>query len=262
MKKYDQENFNRYRDDLKSSQPEGKFYDEYTRDELIIKFMPLVENLARKFSTSEQASGVMTVVDMIQEGSVGLIKAVDKIIWPTIFEAEDPEKRLKSFLANRDYADAAVVVEIRSRRRNNLPITQSMIDKISDPGNMGTLIRSCAWFGIKNIALSPQCVDPYNPKTVRAAMGAHFLVTIQKRIDLTIFKETHKIIAANLDGFSASTYIFPDKCVLVLSNEAHGISDQNQNCIEDYIFIDKIGSGNSLNVSVAGSVLMYLMMKS
>ena len=101
MKKYDQENFNRYRDDLKSSQPEGKFYDEYTRDELIIKFMPLVENLARKFSTSEQASGVMTVVDMIQEGSVGLIKAVDKIIWKQIFEAEDPEKRLKSFLAKR-----------------------------------------------------------------------------------------------------------------------------------------------------------------
>ena len=101
MKKYDQENFNRYRDDLKSSQPDGKFWDEYTRDELIIKFMPLVENLARKFSTSEQASGVMTVVDMIQEGSVGLIKAVDKIIWPTIYEAEDPEKRLKSFLAKR-----------------------------------------------------------------------------------------------------------------------------------------------------------------
>ena len=101
MKKYDQENFNRYRHDLKYSQPDGKFYDEYTRDELIIKFMPLVENLARKFSTSEQASGVMTVVDMIQEGSVGLIKAVDKIIWPTIFEAEDPEKRLKSFLAKR-----------------------------------------------------------------------------------------------------------------------------------------------------------------
>ena len=101
MKKYDQENFNRYRHDLKSSQPDGKFYDKYTRDELIIKFMPLVENLARKFSTSEQASGVMTVVDMIQEGSVGLIKAVDKIQWPTIYEAEDPEKRLKSFLAKR-----------------------------------------------------------------------------------------------------------------------------------------------------------------
>tara|TARA_R110000824_G_scaffold50569_3_gene141124 strand:- start:2178 stop:2924 length:747 start_codon:yes stop_codon:yes gene_type:complete len=101
MKKYDQENFNRYRADLKASQPDGKFWDEYTRDELITKFMPLVENLARKFSTSEQASGVMTIVDMIQEGSVGLIKAVDKIVWNTIYEAEDPEKRLKSFLAKR-----------------------------------------------------------------------------------------------------------------------------------------------------------------
>ena len=79
MKKYDQENFNRYRADLKASQPNGKLWDEYTRDELITKFMPLVENLARKFSTSEQASGVMTIVDMIQEGSVGLIKAVDKL---------------------------------------------------------------------------------------------------------------------------------------------------------------------------------------
>jgi RNA polymerase sigma factor (sigma-70 family) len=101
MKKYDQENFNRYRADLKASQPDGKLWSEYTRDELITKFMPLVENLARKFSTSEQASGVMTIVDMIQEGSLGLIKAVDKIVWNTIYEAEDPEKRLKSFLAKR-----------------------------------------------------------------------------------------------------------------------------------------------------------------
>ncbi len=101
MKKYDQENFNRYRADLKASQPNGKLWDEYTRDELIIKFMPLVENLSRKFSTSQQASGVMTVADMIQEGSVGLMKAVDKIIWPTIFSSEDPERRLKSFLSKR-----------------------------------------------------------------------------------------------------------------------------------------------------------------
>jgi RNA polymerase sigma factor (sigma-70 family) len=101
MKNYDANNYKRYKQDVKSSQPEGKFWDEYTRDELIIKFMPLVENLARKFSTSQQASGVITVTDMIQEGNVGLIKAVDKITWETIYAAEDPEKRLKSFLAKR-----------------------------------------------------------------------------------------------------------------------------------------------------------------
>ena len=101
MKKYDQDNYNRYKQDLKNAQPEGKFWDEYTRDELIVKFMPLVENLARKFSTSHQATGVMSISDLMQFGHIGLIKAVDKIIWKTIYEASDPEKRLKSFLAKR-----------------------------------------------------------------------------------------------------------------------------------------------------------------
>ena len=100
MKNYNSNNYRRYKEDLKSSLPDDKNWDEYTRDELIVKFMPL-ENLARKFSTTQQASGVMTITDMIQEGVIGLIKAVDKIIWETINEAEDPEKRLKSFLAKR-----------------------------------------------------------------------------------------------------------------------------------------------------------------
>jgi len=134
------------------------------------------------------------------------------------------------------------------------------LDKISDPGNMGTLIRSCEWFGIKNIALSPKCADPYNPKSIRAAMGAHFGVTIHTNTDLSIFKKTHRIIAADLKGENASAYEFPNECVLVLGSEAHGISNQNLDCIEDFIFINKLGSGNSLNVSAAGSILIYLLM--
>ena len=134
------------------------------------------------------------------------------------------------------------------------------LDEISDPGNMGTLIRSCEWFGIKNIALSPKCADPYNPKSIRAAMGAHFGVTIHTNTNLGIFKKTHRIIAADLKGENASTYEFPNKCVLVLGSEAHGISKKNLDYIEDSIFINKLGSGNSLNVSTAGSILIYLLM--
>ena len=134
------------------------------------------------------------------------------------------------------------------------------LDQISDPGNMGTLIRSCAWFGIKNIALSQKCADPYNPKSIRAAMGAHFVVTIHKNTNLSVFKKTHKIIAADLKGKNASAYEFPNKCVLVLGSEAHGISNQNLDCIEDFIFINRLGSGESLNVSTAGSILIYLLM--
>ena len=101
MKKYNVQNYIRYKEDLKKSMPEEKFYDYYTRDELIIKFMPLVENLARKFSTTQQASGVLTINDLIQIGAEGLVKAVDKLDWLMLSDAEDIEKTLKSFFAKR-----------------------------------------------------------------------------------------------------------------------------------------------------------------
>ena len=103
MKKYNVENYIRYKEDVKTSinNIEGKFWDEYTRNEIIVKFMPLVENLARKFSTSQQASGVLTINDLIQIGNEGLIKAVDKLEMSRVIESDDPEKTLKSFLSKR-----------------------------------------------------------------------------------------------------------------------------------------------------------------
>ncbi len=101
MKKYNVQNYIRYKEDIKKSMPDDKFYDYYTRDELIVKFLPLVENLARKFSTTQQASGVLSINDLIQIGSEGLIKAVDKLDWDLLIDSEDIEKTLKSFFAKR-----------------------------------------------------------------------------------------------------------------------------------------------------------------
>tara|TARA_R110002072_G_scaffold186537_1_gene343374 strand:- start:2 stop:757 length:756 start_codon:yes stop_codon:yes gene_type:complete len=103
MKKYSVQNYIRYKNDVKASiaRLEGKMWDEYTREELIIKFLPLVENISRKFSTSHQASGVMTVMDMIQSGHVGLIQAAKKLDYDKLRESEDMEKTLKSFFAKR-----------------------------------------------------------------------------------------------------------------------------------------------------------------
>ena len=101
MKKYNVKNYIRYKEDVKQSQPAGKFYDEYTRNELIVRFLPLVENIGRKFATSQEASGVMSIMDIIQEGSLQLCKAVDKIDRERLFASEDVEKTLKSFLAKR-----------------------------------------------------------------------------------------------------------------------------------------------------------------
>jgi len=101
MKKYNIQNYIRYKEDLKLSMPEGKFWDEYTRNELIIKFMPLVENLARKFATSHQAIGVLSINDLIQAGNVGLIMAIDKIDWAILHDSADIEQTIKSFLSKR-----------------------------------------------------------------------------------------------------------------------------------------------------------------
>lgn len=112
MKKYNVQNYIRYKNDLEESMPNDKVilredghyeqaFGAYTRDELIVRFLPLVENLARKFSTSDQASGVLSINDLIQEGSYGLVAAVDKINWDAINESEDAEKTIKSFLSKR-----------------------------------------------------------------------------------------------------------------------------------------------------------------
>ena len=103
MDKYSIEYYVRSKNDLSQSIKSigRRPFEDYSRDELIIKFLPLVENLARKFSTGQQASGVMSIMDLIQEGSYGLCAAVDRIDWDTVLEAEDKEKRLKSFLSKR-----------------------------------------------------------------------------------------------------------------------------------------------------------------
>ena len=100
MKNYNVDNYVRYKKDVKNkvNSLEGLMYDEYTREELIIKFMPLVEETAKKFSISQQASGILSINDLIQEGNLGLIKGIDKIEWEKIYESEDPMLSIKAFL--------------------------------------------------------------------------------------------------------------------------------------------------------------------
>ena len=103
MKKYNIQNYIRYKADVKAAveRLDNKSWEEYDRNELMIKFLPLVENIARKFSTSQQASGVMSVLDMIQSGSLGLVHAVRKLDYDKLKESDDMEKTLKSFFSKR-----------------------------------------------------------------------------------------------------------------------------------------------------------------
>jgi RNA polymerase sigma factor (sigma-70 family) len=129
MKKYNLENYLRYKDDVKKviSNIEVKPWCEYSRDELIAKFLPLVENISRKFSTADQASGIMDITDIIQEGSIGLIFAVDKIEWDKINESNNQEQTLKSFLSKRIKGSIRRAIDIN---RGSIRIPEHKLNEI------------------------------------------------------------------------------------------------------------------------------------
>ena len=130
MKYYNIDNYIRYKKDLEQAYKrldKSLSYEEYTTDELVIIFMPLVENIARKFATSQQASGCMSILDLIQEGNFGLIAAVNRIEWDTINSSDDQEKTLKSFLSKRIKGAIRRGVDMN---RGNIRIPEHKLNKI------------------------------------------------------------------------------------------------------------------------------------
>jgi RNA polymerase sigma factor (sigma-70 family) len=103
MKKYDPRTYSSYKEsvNLAKARIKKETLVNLKRDEVITMYLPLVENIARKFSTSHQASGVMTLNDIIQEGSIGLIASYDNIKWDKIKESPDPERTVRSFFSKR-----------------------------------------------------------------------------------------------------------------------------------------------------------------
>ena len=130
--------------------------------------------------------------------------------------------------------------------------------EISDPGNLGALLRSAAWFNIKNVALSKNSADPLNPKVVRSAVGAHTYLNIYQDIDYEIYFE-HKYLIIGADQNGPDQIENSDrnkKIILVLGNESRGIDISIKNKMNKLISIEKLGHGESLNLAIAGSILM------
>ena len=131
MKKYNIQNYIRYKEDLKTLKPKGDIWNYFDRTEVIHKYLPLVENLARKFSTSDQASGILSILDLIQEGSIGLILAVDKLDWTELEPSKDIDQTLNSFFSKR------IKGAIRRRidmDRGNMRIPEHRLNKMRKNG--------------------------------------------------------------------------------------------------------------------------------
>ena len=126
---------------------------------------------------------------------------------------------------------------------------------------MGTIIRTASWFGISQIALSDGCIDPFNSKVVRSAMGTHFSLKWIGEKPIKDFKN-YKLIGA--DPKSNNINQLPktnNKWGLIMGSEAHGISSDIYSLMNDTIAIPKIGEGESLNIGVAIGILLYQLRK-
>jgi RNA polymerase sigma factor (sigma-70 family) len=223
MKKYNIKNYVRYKEDLKRSMPVDKPYSFYTRDELIIRFMPLVENISRKFATSQEASGVMSILDIIQEGSLNLTKAVDKIDWEKISQSDDDEQTLKSFLSKRIRGGIRRAID---KNRGTMRIPEHKLNEIRKDGGKD---KKMVEMFFNSIFLSvdanpsnedmvyqiPDKSDPYNEQL----LNAYLISLLNKYLDddeayvlsksygLTGKKLPAKQIAADLGIQGSSDYV-------------------------------------------------------
>jgi RNA methyltransferase, TrmH family len=132
------------------------------------------------------------------------------------------------------------------------------LDGIQDPGNMGTIIRTCDWFGVKHIVCSTTTVDIYNGKVIQATMGSFLRVTVHYT-ELTNYLQLHKTqnsYAAVLDGTSYDKVIPSSNGLLLIGNEGKGIQNDLLPFIAHKITIPSVGKAESLNASVAAGILI------
>lgn len=142
-----------------------------------------------------------------------------------------------------------------------------MLDGISDPGNVGTLIRTCDWFGVDAVVVGNASVELYNPKVLRSTMGSifHLPVIVDNDLSQTVekLKRHHwKIVSTVVHGGTNLSQKFAaGKCCLVFGNESHGVSKEIHSLADVSVTIPKFGQAESLNVAVScGVILSHLKM--
>jgi len=229
MKKYNIQNYIRWKNEVETAVfnlPKIKDgdYTIYDRKQMITCFLPLVENLSRKFSTSQQASGVMTIMDLIQEGCAGLTQAVDRLDYETLKDSEDQEKTLKSFLSKRIRGAIRRAIDIN---RGDIRIPEHKLNEIRK--NFGKDKKMVAMF-FNSIFLSiddkpkndedmvyqiPDKSEPYNmhllnlylKSLMRKHLGEKEYEVLRLSYGLDCDKHNAKDIADKLSINGSSAYV-------------------------------------------------------
>jgi TrmH family RNA methyltransferase len=134
-------------------------------------------------------------------------------------------------------------------------------DRVSDPGNLGTILRTCDWFGVAAVLLNAGCASLYNDKVIRATAGSVFHLDVFEDLDLgaalaALRSRGFTVIGSAPDRTPFRSFTFPSKTVLILGSEAHGIDTGLALQTDDTLSIPRIGRAESLNVGIACGILL------
>ena len=176
-----------------------------------------------------------------------------------IYLLQEAEVTKLSSLTSNSYGFAIVEAKFFEEQEFFFHDQMSVVlDGVRDPGNLGTIIRICDWYGITQLILSEDCTEYYNPKVISASMGSFhrikFLYT-----DLTQLFTCHpqtKVIGATLQGQSIYSYPFPTNGFILMGNESLGIRDSILTFISDQVTIPRIGEAESLNVAISTGIIL------
>lgn len=174
-----------------------------------------------------------------------------------IFETT-PEKlaQISHFQSN----NAALAV-VRQKPARTRPISKQnlwlALDSISDPGNLGSIIRLADWFGLDEVICLGNVVDWYNPKTIAGTMGSFLRIQpVELGYDQLNSFSDRVILAADMHGKSLYDHHFSEKSILVIGNESHGISKEIREKAHELLTIPKFGSAESLNAAMATGIIL------
>lgn len=132
------------------------------------------------------------------------------------------------------------------------------LDGIRDPGNLGTLIRLADWFGLSGIYCSPDCVEPWNPKTVQASMGSIFRVPVAvESLPHILSVESRQKVVAALEGTALDQFSFSESGILLIGNEAQGIRAEISELVQQQVSIPRFGAAESLNAAMAAGIILW-----
>lgn len=222
----------------------------------------LKEKKYRDSSNSFLVEGEHLVIEAYRENLIKELIVLDDSDFildgiPTIKVSSEVMKKLSSM----DSYPSVIGVANKIKEKE-LGDSILMLDDIQDPGNLGTIIRSSAAFGIDTIVVSPKTVDIYNIKVLRATQGMLFHINIIVReLDSFITKlkqDNYKIYGTKVDkGVNIKDISINNKYALVMGNEGKGISDNVSKLCDEYLYIKMNDNVESLNVGVATSILLY-----